>query len=139
MSASETSILAILPSLPERQAIQSLAGRHGWRLILSGTLERQTTDLAARHKGLILYDRDTPGFEWREAIALLAWSSPGSCIILVSSVADQYLWQEVVHLGGYDVVTKPFDSEAVAHTISLAWSYYCHKATKSHPCAQRKG
>jgi DNA-binding NtrC family response regulator len=139
MSNAQPSLLAILPSTAERHAIRSLAERHGWRLTLAEALERSTSDLAARHSGLLLYDRDTPGFEWREAIALLAWSSPSSCIILVSSVVDQYLWQEVVHLGGYDVVTKPLNAEALAHTVGLAWSYYCHKVTKSHLFAQRKG
>jgi DNA-binding response OmpR family regulator len=118
------SVLAILASTEERFAMQRVAASNGWHLTLAQDLESPTVQLAAHKPGLILYDRDLPGWEWRQAIELLAWRSATSCIILVSSVADDYLWQEVAQLGGYDVLTKPLKPEAVTHTIGLAWTFF---------------
>jgi hypothetical protein len=56
--------------------------------------------------------------------------------------ADERLWGEVLNLGGYDLLTKPFVREEVLHVLELA----CHRshtvrqsgeryltATQTHP------
>jgi FixJ family two-component response regulator len=45
------------------------------------------------------------------------------CIILVSPVTDDYLWQAVIELGGYDVLTKPFREEKVVTVVHAACLY----------------
>ena len=50
-------------------------------------------------------------------------SSGGACIVLISTVVDAYLWNEVVRNGGYEVLAKPLREEDVAKAVRLAWSY----------------
>jgi hypothetical protein len=38
-----------------------------------------------------------------------------------SRLADEYLWAEVLQLGGYDVLLKPFEEEEVARVALAAW------------------
>jgi FixJ family two-component response regulator len=45
-------------------------------------------------------------------------------VILVSGVADAYLWQEVVRREGYDILTKPLHTENVLRSVKLALSYW---------------
>jgi DNA-binding response OmpR family regulator len=120
----QPSVLAVFPSAIERAAILDLAACHGWHMTVCAALAAAEKELALRQPALILYDRDTPGLEWQDAIELLAQSAQASPIILVSGVADDYLWQEVNHLGGYDVLTKPLNPEAVAQGVRLAWSFF---------------
>jgi DNA-binding response OmpR family regulator len=42
-------------------------------------------------------------------------------IIVTSQFADECLWAEVLNLGGYDVLAKPFDSFEVIWLMSMAW------------------
>jgi FixJ family two-component response regulator len=45
-------------------------------------------------------------------------------VILVSGVRDDYLWQEVIRRGGYDVLPKPLRADSVARIVKLALSYW---------------
>jgi FixJ family two-component response regulator len=47
----------------------------------------------------------------------------GACVVLLSSVADQYLWDEVVHQGGFDLLTRPFRKEQVLSTLMFAYAH----------------
>jgi DNA-binding NtrC family response regulator len=73
---------------------------------------------------VILYDRDWPNEEWRTAIQTFASSPRRSCVILASRVADDYLWQELIRCGGYDLLAKPFRADDVARSLKLALSYW---------------
>ena len=42
-------------------------------------------------------------------------------LIVASHDADSRLWSEVLHLGGYDVLTIPFLAREVILSIGLAW------------------
>jgi DNA-binding NtrC family response regulator len=73
---------------------------------------------------LILYDRDWPNGEWRTAVQTFSSSPRRSCVILASRVADDYLWQELIRCGGYDLLAKPFRADDVARSLKLALSYW---------------
>jgi hypothetical protein len=73
---------------------------------------------------VILYDRDWPDAEWRTTVQALASSPHRSCVILASRVADDYLWQELIRCGGYDLLAKPFRADDVARALKLALSYW---------------
>jgi FixJ family two-component response regulator len=73
---------------------------------------------------VVLYDRDLPGKGWRGTVEDLASSPHRACIILVSGVADAYLWNEVVRTGGFDVLSKPLREDEVVRAVRLASSYW---------------
>jgi DNA-binding NtrC family response regulator len=73
---------------------------------------------------VVLYDRDWPNAEWRTTVQALASSPHHCCVILASRVADDYLWQELIRCGGYDLLAKPFRADDVARALKLAVSYW---------------
>jgi hypothetical protein len=46
------------------------------------------------------------------------------CIMLVSKVIDDYLWNELVSNGGYEVLRKPLREEEVSRAVKMAWTYW---------------
>jgi len=44
--------------------------------------------------------------------------------MLISRVADDNLWNEVVCNGGYDVLRKPLRQPDVLRAVKFAWSYW---------------
>jgi DNA-binding response OmpR family regulator len=42
-------------------------------------------------------------------------------MVVASRLADERLWAEVLNLGGYDLLVKPFNSIEVIRSMSLAW------------------
>ena len=113
-------VLAVLPYDGERNTLYELAKRSNWSLDFVPTCEAAVRLLRSRQFEVILCDRDLPGCEWRQAMEALVANSRGACVILTSPVNDDYLWQEVLQRGGYDVLTRPLQEERVLHAVELA-------------------
>jgi FixJ family two-component response regulator len=85
---------------------------------------------------VILLDRDWPGTEWRVNVQSLAALPHRACVVLMSGVSDDYLLQEVIRRGGYDVLPKPLRADNVARVVKLALSYW-NSAPRSTVPARR--
>ena len=73
---------------------------------------------------IVLCDRDVGAGPWQETMAALIAARRGACVILLSIVADQYLWDEVIRLGGFDVLTRPFQKEQVLAMLMFAYTHW---------------
>jgi DNA-binding NtrC family response regulator len=110
--------------------MMEIAQHSDWDLALADSREH-AAELIGRHRfTIIVCDRDLPGLDWRDSMQALVTAAPGSCILLASSVSDDYLWQEVIQRGGYDVLTKPFKDDTVAHSINQAAWYRATRAAQ---------
>lgn len=118
-------VLAIVSLERDRQALRRIASTARWKLTLTESCEEAIEVLGRnRRVPVILCDRDLPGLSWQQALDHLLTKAPGSCAVLTSPVNDEYLWSEVIRRGGYDVLTTPFEEEAVNRSIHRAWSYW---------------
>ena len=124
-------VVALIPGDADRHELLGVCGRNGWNLLFAGTLAEALTVQDKVGAPVILCDRDLPGNGWRSTVERLASSPHHACVILVSAVADTYLWNEVVRTGGFDILSKPFREEDVARTVRLAWSYWNNAAKTS--------
>jgi len=63
---------------------------------------------------------------WKDvwAAAQRVAQGPLPRLIVLANRADDRLWNEVVHAGGYDVLAKPFDSEELVGIITAAWDHW---------------
>lgn len=98
----------------------------GWSLTITETLEEALTAIRATPTVVVILDRDLAGPDWRPSLRRLASEANCPSVILASQVVDDYLLEEVIQHGGYDVIAKPFREQEVTHTVEFAWS-----ATKS--------
>jgi len=51
--------------------------------------------------------------------------------MLASKVIDDYLWNELVSCGGYEVVRKPLREDEVCRAVRMAWSYWSSAAKRA--------
>ena len=117
----------------ERNVLTSVSTREEWDLHLVESSEIAwaiSNQLAAP---VILCDRDWPSAEWRALVQNLASSPHHPCVILTSTVADDYLWEELIRQGGYDVLAKPLRADDVVRLIKLALSYWKSVASAVRP------
>jgi DNA-binding NtrC family response regulator len=122
-SAERIQVVAITPDDADRRSLAACAERGQWDLAIAAGFEDALDVSKGSRAAVILCDRDLPGIDWREALKKLATSKPAFAIILTSSVNDEYLWDEVVHRGGYDVLVKPLQEDQTMRAVNLAWSY----------------
>jgi DNA-binding NtrC family response regulator len=115
----------------DRVVVRELSGSRHWNVSFA-TACADALALIGQTKAQILFmDRDLGGSDWRETMSAFASSSNKICIMLVSTVVDTYLWNEVVRNGGYEVLPKPLRADDVSRAVSLAWSYWSSSAGSS--------
>ena len=116
-------LLALVADEAARKLLAELSLRNQWRVQFAESLEEAVTLLPQMDVPIILCDRDLEGIEWRDVVHHMSASTNGACIILMSRVVDDYLWNEVIGQGGYDVLAKPLREAEVTRAVNLAWTY----------------
>lgn len=110
-------ILGVSIPIEDCLSLRYLAEQHNWQLRLTQS-PRDAFQLASQsHFEIILCDRSQPGYPWREVMDCLAERPPRSCILLVSPVSHDGLWQSVLQHGGYDVLCRPLREDSALHAI----------------------
>lgn len=116
-------VVALIVHEMDRQVLRSVAGPQALEMHFVESCEQARTAAENLAAPVILLDRDWPGSEWRLWVERLAASPHEPCVILVSGVADAYLWQELIRRGGYDILAKPLREGNVARIVRLALSW----------------
>jgi DNA-binding NtrC family response regulator len=70
---------------------------------------------------VVLSDSELPDGGWQAILASLADFRNPPRLIVCSGIADDRLWAEVLNLGAYDLLAKPFDAGEVTRVVELAW------------------
>jgi DNA-binding NtrC family response regulator len=117
-------VVALVVSEQDRHVLRSIAGREPLDVHFAESCEQGCAVANKLTAPVILFDRDWPGIEWRTAVQTLADSPHQACVILMSVVVDDYLWQELIRRGGYDLLIKPLRADNVARVVKLALSYW---------------
>jgi len=122
--SSAKAIVALIMGEQDRALLTKIATRTGIDIRFTDSCSEAWTISNQLEAPVILCDRDLPGMEWRDVMQILASAPQRPSVILTSRVVDDYLWQEVIHNGGYDVLPKPLREEDVVRSVRLAWSYW---------------
>ena len=116
-------IVSILLEDRDRSLISEVCLQNQWEVFFARTCAEARQVSVQLKPHIILLDRDLADGDWRSALSACASSSQGACTMLVSRVTDDYLWNEVVCNGGYDVLPKPIREQDVLRAVKFAWSY----------------
>ena len=121
---SRVTIVSLLLEDQDRSLIAEVCYQNQWDVFVAKTCAqaRQVSEQIKPH--VILIDRDLADGDWRNALSACAASSEGACTMLISGVVDDYLWNEVVCNGGYDVLPKPLREQDVLRAVKFAWFYW---------------
>ena len=116
-------LVAIIEDEQDRSTLREAAEQEHWQLYFAKSCE-EAWHLAERLQAqVILCDRDLPEMEWRQAVGVLASLAHRPVVVLISPVADEYLWNELFRIGGFDLLRKPLRTGEVARVLKLALSY----------------
>ena len=85
---------------------------------------------ALLHDGLtrvVVCERTLPDGYWTAILEMATSRRDPPVLIVTFRLADERLWSEVLNLGGYDVLAKPFDRNEVERTVNLAWQHWASR------------
>jgi DNA-binding NtrC family response regulator len=112
-------LLAITAIASDLAALREVARQEAWRLESCSSIASALVLLAQDPLRVVFLDRDICTAGWRAALAeLLGYRQ---CrVVLISPVTDDFLWDEVVRLGGFDVITRPLNVTRTISAVNLA-------------------
>ena len=62
-----------------------------------------------------------PDGNWKDVLSQVAVLPDAPRLIVTSSETDDHPWVEVFNMGGFDVLTTPFDRNEAIQVVSRAW------------------
>lgn len=116
-------ILAISPVVEEQKALHRFLGGSEWQTLVCGTCEQARQLL--RYSSVVLCEQKLPDGDWKQVLKEIQDMLDPPMLIVTSRLADDRLWAEVLNLGGYDVLAKPFKAEEVLWTVAAAHRCAC--------------
>lgn len=128
-------LVAITEGPDDAETLRQIAANSGWSISIVDSSSAAIASLNDQPTPLVICDRDLSGESWRDVLAKIAALPQAVCVLLASSVVDDYLWRQVIRHHGYDVVAKPFQPEGLRRAVTFAWSWrgwaYRHHAEVS--------
>jgi DNA-binding response OmpR family regulator len=113
-------VLAISPFEEDHIFLNHVFSHSNWRMCRVQSAADALDLLREKTFPVALCD----GGDWKDLLAGLQWLANPPVLVVASRLADEHLWGEVLNLGGYDVLSKPFDRLEVVRVISLAWLHW---------------
>ena len=131
--------MAVLSSHQEREVLKRILSGSNWNVNVLSTLQEAQQTLVQDGAGCVITEADLPyDGSWKDIMRLTQRMAVPPPVIVVSSLYDErLLWAEVLNLGGFDVLLKPFDSEEVLRTLNMAsrnWQDRLLGATRPRAC-----
>jgi len=101
-------VLAVSPVEADLTILSNLIGHSAWTLNTSATAKAAEAILRKGEVQVVLCDAHLPDADWKKFLEIKsAFPNPPEVIVL-SRRADERLWAEVLNLGAWDVLLKPF-------------------------------
>jgi DNA-binding NtrC family response regulator len=125
-------IVAVFPAGEDRTSLINIFGHSTWRLQFSGTLRETQTALSPAPGAVISGVRLSDGHLWNDLLYEMQKMDCPPPLIVGDRLADERLWAEVLNLGGYDLLAKPFNAKEVLHVVSTA----CRRAEHAQEMAR---
>jgi len=116
-------VLSVSPFEEDHRCLRSIFDHSNWTLESSFACGEAVDFRRRNPTPVIISEKELAGHCWRymlEEIGQLT-NRPRPRLVVASRLADDQLWSEVLNLGGYNVLEKPFDRNEVFWVISHAW------------------
>jgi DNA-binding response OmpR family regulator len=115
-----STVLAILPSPDDFETLQEILAGDRWTVRNASSCDEAMRLVQSEEPAVVTCDHQLPDGSWRDLFKLLEALQNPPPMVVVSRNADESLWAEVLNLGGYDVLAKPFERSEVSRVMEMA-------------------
>jgi DNA-binding NtrC family response regulator len=123
-------VLLISPDSRDHTLIRHVFNRSNWVLHECRTVEEGLRFLAHHPVPVVITEERLGSADWKAILSAVSNSARPPKVIVTSHHAEPSLWAEVINLGGYDVLAKPWNERELFHAISQAWLAWKHEAER---------
>ena len=116
----ETALL-ISPVEEDHAILNALFQHNGWTLQGASSLSSASGLLREETTSVVITERNLPDGDWKDVLVAIHILRNPPLLIVISRLADDYLWAEALNLGAYDLLAKPLDQTEAFRVLTSAW------------------
>lgn len=114
-------VLVVSPFREDRQFLHSVFETMHWMVCEVSTSHEVQDHLRRDRPGIVICEWDLPDGSWREILSLIEPLPDPPALLVATSIFEDSRWAEVLNLGAYDMLAKPFDRNEVIRVAGLAY------------------
>ncbi|HWB86006.1 MAG TPA: response regulator [Bryobacteraceae bacterium] len=118
---SRARILSVSPSQKDHTDLRHILSERYWHVVAADKLEDVIRKVSHFRPHIVLCERDLSETTWQDVLTNVIRMPDPPPLIVTSRLADECLWAEVLNLGGYDVLVKPFRNDEVRRVLEFAF------------------
>jgi DNA-binding response OmpR family regulator len=119
----------------DRLLVHEIFRLHGWRLFEARDRRHALECLAKNPVQVVVAESELPAWNWKRILSDLRRLAPTPQLVVTSRTADDYLWAEVLNVGGYDVLPQPLARDEVERVVASAHRHYDKQRRGAAPAA----
>jgi DNA-binding NtrC family response regulator len=128
-------VLAVFPAEEDRTELATIFTGSNWKLRFARTVPQTQTVLSKSSVRVIISEGWlSDDYCWKDLLLELQKMEHPPPLIVADRLADERLWAEVLNLGGYDLLAKPFDAKEILHVVTTA----CRRSGNERGTTPRK-
>lgn len=112
-------VLSISAAAEDHAALRCILQQSSWDVVGAECCETAFRLLSADSIPIVIANDVLPDGDWRRVLTHTLSRPHPPKLIVASRLADDRLWAEVLNLGGYDLLAKPFDADEVRRVVLL--------------------
>jgi DNA-binding NtrC family response regulator len=124
-------VLLVSPLDDDHRSLTQILRHSKWKFDVAWSQAEALTFLRDNVVPVLICESDLIDGTWRDLLDQITDMQHAPLLIVTSRLADDALWSEVLNLGGYNVLAKPFDSKEVFHVVSNAWLHWKYQGKQS--------
>lgn len=124
-------VLAVTTHDEDRVALERIFSSAGWRFHHTGDPGSAVQLIEAFGIPVVICDAQMDRCSWQDLHAHAAKSPVAPAVIIAARSADDCLWAEVLNVGGFDVLAKPFEKQEVLWAARTAFEEWAARREKS--------
>lgn len=124
------SALAVGTFESDRLLLQDVFRLAGWHLFEARDRRRAMECLERNPVHVVIAESEVPNWSWKKVLSDLRRLAKPPELIVASRTADDYLWAEVLNIGGYDVLPQPLQREETERVIAAAHRHHSRPAKR---------
>jgi DNA-binding NtrC family response regulator len=121
-------VLIVSSSTQDRQALEQVLGSHARPRHWTSTVREAAEWLSTNRARVVICDDHLPDGHWQELWEHVRRRPDPTVFIVSAAWTDARLWAEVLNLGAYDVLVKPYQQSEVSRILQHAWRTFEHFA-----------
>lgn len=116
----KSTVLAVSGCAEDLLTLQRMLDSGEWQVEQAGSCDEAMRCLRNGSPSVVACDHSLPDGGWQDLFQLATSLENPPAFVILSRHADETLWAEVLNVGGYDVLAKPFEHAEVSRVVEMA-------------------